>query len=405
MRLILLVAIWMAATASAQDPRNDPRLDALHATLATLYSHAAEVDPQNRGARPELTVAKHELRDWIELQLSGLKYAQDTKPLSDRINTALKAVGIPESGADESLLGSVGEVRFSNDSDLLIVTTGVGIVCGYDESAYGYQFMNGAWKRVWESEQNDYAPQKYAPQHIIAVQVSQAFGGGSVSGPPFVMTLGNQSSCASAWHPVYYRVWRVDPAGPKLLLDGAEGAWLRTEIYAVGSIAQDRSIRNPPVDVLIEFTQGSVDVTVHNREAVRHFLISGDQVRRVGPVALGPRDFVDEWLTRGWSESAGWSAAPALQQWHGKLHTGVFGGEFAGTMRCETPELWQVAFAPHDANKDLEAGPPAYFLVQWRPPYQFTMMSVSDKPSPLCTQEDREADAWRTLFSTQEWRR
>jgi hypothetical protein len=32
------------------------------------------------------------------------------------------------------------------------------------------------------------------------------------------------------------------------------------------------------------------------------------------------------------------------------------------------------------------------------------MTEISYKPWPRCTQKDPQADEWRTLFSTQEWR-
>jgi len=63
-------------------------------------------------------------------------------------------------------------------------------------------------------------------------------------------------------------------------------------------------------------------------------------------------------------------------------------------MHCETPDLSQVTFEPDNA-KDFAPEPSVYFLVRWRPPYHFTMMDISDKPWPRCTQEDREADEWR----------
>jgi hypothetical protein len=398
----LIAALWMAAAASAQDTQ----LSVLHATLVTLRLHAAQTTIETSGARPELTIAKHQLRDWVEMQLGSLKDFEGAKALSDRINKGLKAVGVAEIGDDQNLLGTLGDVVFSSESGLLIVTTAVGILCQYDESAYAYKLVCGRWQRVWESEQNDYSPAKYTPQHIVAVHVWQSFKDGHGDGPPFVLTLGNHWGCASAWHPVYYRVWRVDPSGSKLLIDDSAMAWLRTETYAVGSITQDRTNENAPVDVLIEFTGGSIDATVGNREVIRHYLIAGDQVRRVDPVALSPRDFVDEWLTRDWNESTTWSASSMLRQWHRKLHADRVGGEFSdATMHCQTPDLWQVSFEHYSAQKNLEPEPDVYFLVRWRPPYHFTIMDVRDKPWPRCTQEDREADEWRTLFSTQEWRR
>jgi hypothetical protein len=209
------------------------------------------------------------------------------------------------------------------------------------------------------------------------------------------MTLGNFWGCASTWHDVTYRVWRLDQTGAKLMIDRTEGAWLRTGAYIVESIGQ--RWEDKALDILIEFTEGSIDVVVHNREAIRHFLIDGDRVTRVDPVALSPRDFVDEWLTRPWEESLHWSGSSTLQRWYSKLHADFVFGQFGETMHCGTPDLWQVALTP-------DGGSQLYFLVRWRPPYHFTMVNVGDRPWPRCAEKDPDADAWRTLFATQDWR-
>jgi len=398
--IALAVALCMAATAFAQEPQ----LRDLHATLVTLHSHVAQANLENLGARPELTVAKHQLRDWIESQLGSLKDDASEKALSIQINAALKRVEVKDSD-EQNAPGSLGEVRLSMESGYLIVTTAIGIVCQYDESVYAYKRVSDHWQRVWESEQNDYSPKKYAPQLIEAVHVWQAHNYGHKDGPLFLLTLGHGWGCASRWHPVHYRVWRVDTSTSKLLIDRSESAWLRTDTYTTGSIGRDFREGNAPVDVLIEFTQGSIDAGVHNREAIRHFLIEGDQVRRVDPVALSPRDFVDEWLTRPWSEIATWSASPSLQEWHRKLHADFVAGDFVdATMRCEIPDLWQVTVELKNVQKEFAPEPEVYFLVRSRPPYHFTMMNISAKPFAGCNQEDPEADQWRTLFSSQDWR-
>jgi hypothetical protein len=396
MRLLrLAAALFFAAAAHAQDAH----LQALHKTLLTLRSTDPTAPPP-----PSLTIAKHQLRDWIETQLTSLKEPGQARKLSDRINQTLKTVGVKIKDDDQNYFGSLGEVNLTIDSGLVIVTTSLGILCQFDDSVYGYKLVDGRWKRIWESEQNDYSSNKYTPQNISAVHVFQSHKDGGTEGPPFVMTLGNEWGCASNWHRVYYRVWRLDSSSPKLLIDGSEFAFLRAGTYLVGSISRAWP-SDALVDVLVEFTQRSIDAGVHSREAIRHYLIDGDQVHRVGPVALSPRDFVDEWLTSAWPESSTWSASPALEQRHGKLHADFVAGQFGyPTLHCQTPDLWQVSVELGDPKKNFEPQPAAYFLVRWRPPYRFTMMNVSDKPWPLCTEEDREADEWRTLFSTQDWR-
>ncbi len=197
---------WVAVSATAQEAH----LADLHATLAKLRSHAVEANVEMPTAGQDLTVAKHQLRDWIETKLGSLQDFDRAKAFTVRINDALKTAG-PVDG--QNLLGTLGEVRVSHELGILTLTTAVGVLCQYDESAYGYRSVNGRWQRIWESEQDDYSPKRYAPQSIMAVHVWQAYKNGREKGPTFVMTLGNSWGCASSWHPIYYRVWRVGASG------------------------------------------------------------------------------------------------------------------------------------------------------------------------------------------------
>lgn len=383
--------------------QTDSRLAALHETLQSLHAQTG-VSAVNPGGGPKLTLAKHQLRDWIESQFGPVEKEGDETNASERINKALKSVSVAPSKDDQDLLGSLGEVDLKWEPEILIVITRVGIVCGQDESVYGYKRINGKWQRIWESEQNDY--QHYTPQHIDAVRISQSYEGARQTGPTYILTLGNEWGCASAWHRVYYRIWRVDSSGSKSLIDQSGDGYLRGQSYIIGSIVNSPPHFSGPVDGVIEFTQRSVDASVHNREAIRHFLIERNRVRRVAPVALSPRDFVDEWMTQPWSESQRWSLSPDLSVWHQKLHADFVAGDFLGdTMHCQTPDLWQVGFQPSDAKRNFESRLNVYFLIRWTPPYRFALVGISDNPWPKCTQVDREADAWRTLFSTQDWRR
>jgi hypothetical protein len=172
--------------------------------------------------------------------------------------------------------------------------------------------------------------------------------------------------------------------------------------YIIGSVGSNQDLKSIKADVLIEFTQGSIDTGVHNREAIRHYEVNGDSLRRVDPVALSPRDFVDEWVESPWSESLEWSLSPTLRKWHDKLHADF--GDFSPTLHCQTPDLWQVTIKPHNPKEDIEDESDLFFLIRWHPPYHFTMMNVSKTPWPLCKEKDPSADEWRTLFNVQEWR-
>lgn len=147
---IVVVAAMLAGAAFAQDVC----LAALHETLVELQSQARTSEAA--GPSEKLTVAKHQLRDWIETQLVSFKDEWDTKALEDRINRALKPISVASSNDIQSYFGSLGGVGMASESGLLIVTTSVGVLCQFDDSAYAYRKLDGRWQRVWEWEQNDY---------------------------------------------------------------------------------------------------------------------------------------------------------------------------------------------------------------------------------------------------------
>lgn len=375
----------------------DASLTLLRRTVLPMRNHKRE-NLDVRGATSDLTVVKHQLRDWIESHLHRFRTNADANGVEHQLNEDLKnaRVTLDDDAAGqygENLLGSLGDVELylQSDPSFLLVKTRVGILCGFDESAYIYQWNQNHWQRRWESERNTYTKDHYNPQTILEVLISPAHDGnrsGELDGH-LILTLGKNPWCASNWQPVYYRVWRVSARKSTLLLDQSEYAFEAELIH--GSVTFD--------DVVVEFRVGSIDGAVHNRAAVGHYKMRGDKLERVGPVALSPRDFVDEWLTHFWTESLAWSESSSravLSDWHKKLNTDHVSGEFlAPTMHCTTiPDLWQVGveFNVEKSPEDI------YFIVRWKPPYSFTMVGISTKETKDCIEEDRAADSDRTLF-------
>jgi hypothetical protein len=379
-------------------------LAALRATLMSFREHPNE-HLESRGATPELTIAKHQLRDWIEASLAKLGEHGDEAALVRDLNAALSngnllcdysVPGADDRCPDERLLGFLKGIQIRRDFRFLIVQTSIGIQCGYDESAYIYEWSDERWQRRWESEQDNYAEKQYFPQMLDAVRIS-----GVIQDKRYlVLTLGQEPWCSSNWHDIYYRLWRLglEIGAPRLLLEESEWAYLGTHDPPIqGSLGQD--------DVLIEFTVPSHDPVVHSYELVRHYSVMGDNVQRVDPVALSPRDFVDEWIGYSWAQSAPWSEPPlqALTAWRERLRASSV--EFMeSSFHCLTrPDLWQVGVNLTTANQEKKERKeaPAYFLIRWRPPYRFTMLNISNHPIPGCTEKDPEADMPRTLFPAQ----
>src|SRR5580704_10972946 len=215
---LVVVCVFCAATAAAQDAQ----LEAVRKTVLSVRDFAQSHSDVS-GAMPELTTAKHQIRDWIEARLASFPENGDEAMLS---NYFLAGIANDRLFCDDdndcrpTALGFLDEIAVNRDHGFLIVRTavGTGIRCGYDHSAYVYEWKGSRWQRFWENEQNDYSKDAYHPQLLHAVHISDA---GS-DGGRLILTLGTPAGCHGAFVPFYYRVWRIGASGSTIILDKSE---------------------------------------------------------------------------------------------------------------------------------------------------------------------------------------
>jgi hypothetical protein len=369
-------------------------LDQLVATLTPLREHVndrlSNDHGDTRGATPVLTIAKHQLRDWIETVLKQFPENGDTAALGADLHAGLRDAHLFCDTCFPSFLGYVDEVQIDREREFLIVRTSTGIWCGYDDSAYVYQWVNQGWRRIFDEEQTVYTAQKYLPRILYAVHISSP---GS-DRRRLIMTLGSRPGCSVAFQPVYYNVWQTGPKPrallPRILVQGTEFAYIGEFPPIKGRVGPD--------DALIEFTAGGTGYG-QGHQAVRHFQLRGGKMEQSDPIAPNPRDFVEEWLAAKWERSAAWSELPSLKTWHAKLHRDDGMGDFPEpTQHCKThPDLWQVGIKLHDVPEET------WYVVRSnlarsKGPEHFTMAAISHQPDPDCI-EKAPATAWpRTLF-------
>ena len=412
----------LTAAARGGDDGLKPIADALAAVRA---AHATN---ETRDAGPELTPVKQQLRAWVEAQLSSFPQDGDEAQLTRRLNGALKTADVTcddghpdgprcnekiptEDATQFDARGYVGGVQLSRGDFLryLVLTTDVGVRCGFDESAYIYEWRDKRWQLLLQTEQDRYGEKEYAPQNFISIQISPAGVGWNEPAPhpPLVLTLGYSPWCQSNWRMLYTRLWRASPSNstPDPLIDSSDELYIGGDLVAAASVTQD--------DVLIQFSGGSFDGDALVRPVVRHYLVhDGDKLERIAPIALDPMDFVDEWLTNKWQDSARWTDsaadASALEKWHRALHKDhLFGQPDEQPKRCRAdPTLWQVGFAFDEGeDKNFHADPPIYYLIRWMAPYRFTLVEIQNQKYPNCDVEDPMPDNLGTLFPLQDWRR
>lgn len=388
-----------------------------------------------RDAGPELTPVKQALRAWIEPQLPanpkatdprGFVYtltSEDLGALSARLSKSLDAAGLTcgdyaspayrcgrSETAFDDMRGYVGEVRIGllDGGRYLLVVTGVGVRCGYDQSAYVYRQAPGQrWTLLLATEQNRYGKDEYAPQNFLSIAASPAnVGWNDPAPPPLIVTLGYSPWCSSNWNTLQTRLWRAtetDPT-PRPLIERRDSLYTGDDLVAAARLTK--------TDLLIEYRGDTIDGGTIIRTHVLHYRIQpADKLDRIAPVALSANDFVDEWVTSTGPQAADWSdpaANPAALAALAALHmrsaaTGI-SGEFDGpARRCRAdPTLWQVSFSGY-AEKGKADPLPVYYKVRWMAPYRFTLVDGGPRPFPGCDEAVAMPDDVGTLFPLQEW--
>lgn len=162
---------------------------------------------------------------------------------------------------------------------------------------------------------------------------------------------------------------------PRVIYDADDPIWWGGEDF--GQLNVDRNSFD------LRFHADSIDLGIHSRLWIRHFAVEGDEVRRVAPIALSPRDFVDEWMTSPWNQASSWSrteARPALKSWHERLQalrpTEYYA--YGAIRRCgDGAARYQVELKSDAPDRDV-------YLQLEESPSAFDMIAVGAKPDPSC---------------------
>jgi len=281
-----------------------------------------------------------------------------------RIQEALTAL-IPATDAKGSQYGSplTFEVAATPDPRHLVsITATLGIMCGSDSMLLIYAPHENSWMQVlrWQAPPYEKVGGGF---WIFQYRISPP----DTKGAWFVLTSRVGAWCNSLWSGIEYAILRPGRP-PKVLLSGSDSMWWGGQDFGALAVTQNT--------VDIRYHSNSLDGGVHNRLFIRRYQIAGDSVKRIQPVAISPRDFVDEWIVSPWTESQHWSA-PGLESFHALAQKGGF--EFDSAKRCvDQPDTIQVAVADTKTNAAA-----LYFRVAGKT--TFTMINIRTTPDPLCS--------------------
>ncbi|HEV7921474.1 MAG TPA: hypothetical protein VGR02_11870 [Thermoanaerobaculia bacterium] len=259
------------------------------ASVAAVATQPDRVD-LTAGEAARITRVKHEVRDAV----------------ADALRTEGDPARAQRQFTEASRVFEGVEVRFRDvegHPELVAVTTLIDIPCGSDTSLYLFRLESDGWRLILARESNGYRRIAGALDMFqYAVSPSDA------NGDFFVVTANVNPWCSSNWQMLRFDVRRIgaDAYSSRVLVSGNESIYLD---------ADDYELKAGVDDVRLQWRSWqSLDLGLHNRAHVRHFSICGDRVERVGPFALAPEDFVDEWGRMPWEEASRFGGPRAVHQ-------------------------------------------------------------------------------------------
>jgi hypothetical protein len=268
-------------------------------------------------------------------------------------------------------------VRVTNAPRLVSITANFSIECGHDTVLLIFAPEGNSWKESlhWQTE-----PYKTVGGGTMAFDY--AISPLDDAGRWYVVVHTISPWCSSTWSDIRYAAFRptADPLNPQKLLSNSAFMWWGSDDY--GKAVADRD------EFDLRFHSSSVDGGVHNRVWIRHYRILGNSAKRVQPVAVSPRDFVDEWLISPWSESVAWSSnssagllrqAHQMMSSHEKSNSGLL--EYQSVYRCSGKDSYQVEVT-EETGKNFDIEHSYYFHIAGDGP--FTMTRVTQKPDGTC---------------------
>ncbi len=274
------------------------------------------------------------------------------------------------------------DVQAAQENRLLSITAAFDIECGADAVLFIFSSDGGSWHEVLRWQSKPYSSIKDAFWSFDS-RISPADN----LGRWYVVTKHIAPWCSSTWSGIGYEALRPQPGSvnPKVLLSGDDFMWWGNEDFGSLSVnAKDFDVR---------FHSASIHGGVHNRVWIRHFAISGDTVTRVQPIAVSPRDFVDEWLISPWKSAVGWSSKTASEQLR-QEHEGLSRANKSTDLLLSFGTIYGCSDAQNHYQVEMveETGPKfdidhsIYFHVIGNNPYN--MAGVSRTPDPRCSGRD-----------------
>lgn len=356
-------------------------------------------------ARDQLTQLKDALRCAADVALTQAGPSADAVELQNQIGHVLSAnrpapADNPVVSGNDQTFGTyaqelaVSVSRSLSFPKLLEIRFSMDIPCGDDNLLLVYVLENGAWRNKlrWQAPPLKEISEAFG-DFFVSTMVSANEGGSS----PRIVVAHGTPWCTSRFSGFAIDVLAPssDPSLPKIL-------WHTQRGYSRGDFSP--TLRSSRDTFELRVNESALDGDSFERRVIYQYRLDEHQgVRRIEPIALNARGFVEEWLSAPWPESKGFSApgaASALHIIHDQfaqhpLSDSEFVTNSYGPVRaCDAPGGFQVEIrstlekiVPGKPGGESRPLPTRYFHLR-EVKDGYLVVSAPSEPDPGCKGAD-----------------
>jgi hypothetical protein len=271
---------------------------------------------------PKVPYLLRELNQGLKaLIIENLNEDQTQKKFSneEEILNQLRTAGWQELPSNKwTAYGEIRKIKFDsnidNDPPLLIVSTQLWLPCGSsdpDSAIYVFRKISRRWELVMSTD-SDFDPVGDADEGGLQYKISPH----DSKGRWFLAIAQLPPSCPRDRGVLNYKVLRP-------------GANSENPIVLFSQREEIKPIFDPPFRLDVQDDWFAVTLgkerVLGRGEGVRilRYAVDDNKIRRVGPLAVYPEDFLDEWVRLSWDDARQWviqSSGDSLKKWHTKLN-------------------------------------------------------------------------------------
>ena len=418
-RLLWIVLLALAVPCCAQSrcaadalSKAASRALALQKQLASEESGQMETDVPAAIAE-KITELKNNLIKASDASLACAKSSSSPADLQKVLAQALHAnapdddspAQYKENDGDDKDLGAYGQnlkVNVSRPSEIggmLEVEYSFSIECGDDNLLLVYEHRDGSWAQTLRWQSRPLKSISDAFGDFLFTKIMPAPSESSTGRPKWRMV----ATHGTAWCTSRFSNFKMDVIAPDAHSPAPRILWGTERDYSRG----DFDLRLKSSGNTFEFRVNSpcLDMKTYERHVIYRYQIDDDEhIRRINPIAINARGFVEEWLYSPWTESRDFASpetAKTLRRVHDdfdppmKLDDAPFKTHTYGPVRaCTAPGVFQVQINT-TLNKIVvgmpggEAHPlPSLFFHVREAKDGYIMLSAPSEADPACTGPD-----------------